>query len=158
MRKHFYPFISVLVVLFDQLTKHLVRNFIDPFETIKVLPFLHLISIRNEGAAFGLFKGFGNVTFIIVSIAAIMFVIYLMLKSNEDKLGLSLILGGAIGNLIDRVISGSVTDFIDVFAGRLHWPAFNVADSALTIGLAVMIVRSVFYLKKGEKADVSGIN
>jgi signal peptidase II len=158
MRTHFYPFISVLVVLFDQLTKHLVRNFIDPFETIKVLPFLHLISIRNEGAAFGLFKGFGNVTFIIVSIVAIMFVLYLMLKSDEDKLGLSLILGGAIGNLIDRVISGSVTDFIDVFAGRFHWPAFNVADSALSIGLAVMIVRSVFYLKKGEKADVSGIN
>lgn len=158
MRKHFYPFISVLVVLFDQLTKHLVRNFIDPFETIKVLPFLHLISIRNEGAAFGLFKGFGNVTFIVVSIVAIMFVLYLMLKSDEDKLGLSLILGGAIGNLIDRVISGSVTDFIDVFAGRFHWPAFNIADSALTIGLAVMIVRSVFYLKKGEKADVSGIN
>lgn len=158
MRKHLYPFISVLVVLFDQLTKHLVRNFIDPFETIKVLPFLHLISIRNEGAAFGLFKGFGNVTFIVVSIVAIMFVLYLMLKSDEDKLGLSLILGGAIGNLIDRIISGSVTDFIDVFAGRFHWPAFNVADSALTIGLAVMIVRSVFYLKKGEKADVSGIN
>lgn len=158
MRMHLYPLISVLVVLFDQLTKHLVRNFIGPYETIKILPFLRLISIRNEGAAFGLFKGFGNVTFIIVSIVAIIFVLYLMLKSNDDKLGLSLILGGAIGNLIDRVISGSVTDFIDVFAGRFHWPAFNVADSALTVGLALLIVRSFFYLKKGEKADVSGIN
>ena len=118
---------------------------IDPFET--KAPFLHLISIRN-GRASAYLGGFGNVTFIAVSIVMIMSVIlYLMLK-REDKLGLSLIPEATA--IYSRVISGSVTDFTDVFAGRFHWPAFNVADSALSIGLAVMIVRSVFiwYRKK----------
>lgn len=151
-------FIALLVVVLDQTTKYLARNFIHAFETIMVLPFLQLISIRNEGAAFGLFKGLGNITFIIISVVAVAFILYLIFKSSEDKLGLSLILGGATGNLIDRIFFGNVTDFIDVFAGRLHWPAFNIADSALTVGLAVMLMKLLFHINKGEKADASGIN
>lgn len=151
MKSPFYFLIAILVVLLDQITKFLARSLIGPFETIKVFPFLHLVSVRNEGAAFGLFKGFGNIPFILISLIAVIVVIVLLIRGKEDRFGLALILGGAIGNMIDRITLGSVTDFVDVFAGRFHWPAFNVADSALTIGLVVMVVSSFFHLKQQEK-------
>ena len=151
MKSPFYFLIAILVVLLDQITKFLARSLIGPFETIKVFPFLHLVSVRNEGAAFGLFKGFGNIPFILISLIAVIVVIVLLIRGKEDRFGLALILGGAIGNMIDRITLGSVTDFVDVFAGRLHWPAFNVADSALTIGLVVMVVSSFVQLKQQEK-------
>jgi len=151
MKSPLYFLIAILVVLLDQITKFLARSLIGPFETIKVFPFLHLVSVRNEGAAFGLFKGFGNIPFILISLIAVIVVIVLLIRGKEDRFGLALILGGAIGNMIDRITLGSVTDFVDVFAGRLHWPAFNVADSALTIGLVVMVVSSFFHLKQQEK-------
>lgn len=136
----------------DQLTKYIARATIPPFESIQVLPFLHLVSVRNTGAAFGMFKVFGNTIFVIISLAAIVFVLFLLLRGMEDKLALALILGGAIGNLIDRVAYSHVTDFIDVFAGRFHWPAFNIADSALTIGILLMIVRAFFQTKSLKTA------
>jgi signal peptidase II len=151
MKSPLYFLIAILVVLLDQITKFLARSLIGPFETIKVFPFLHLVSVRNEGAAFGLFKGFGNIPFILISLIAVIVVIVLLIRGKEDRFGLALILGGAIGNMIDRITLGSVTDFVDVFAGRLHWPAFNVADSALTIGLVVMVVSSFVQLKQQEK-------
>ena len=151
MKSPLYFLIAILVVLLDQITKFLARSLIGPFETIKVFPFLHLVSVRNEGAAFGLFKGFGNIPFILISLIAVIVVIVLLIRGKEDRFGLALILGGAIGNMIDRITMGSVTDFVDVFAGRFHWPAFNVADSALTIGLVVMVVSSFVQLKQQEK-------
>lgn len=158
MKIHIYFLSAAIVALLDQTTKHLVRTFIEPFETIRVLPFLNIINIRNEGAAFGMFRGLGNTMFIVISVVAIIFVIYLILRGNEDKPGLSLILGGAAGNLLDRIFFGSVIDFIDVFAGRFHWPAFNVADSALTIGIVVMLIRSFSDLFRKVNTGVSGIN
>src|SRR3990172_12378895 len=104
MKKSLYFLIALFIVLFDQITKYLARSFIGTSETIKISPFLHLVNVRNEGAAFGLLKGFGNMTFIIVSLTAMIFVSYLLLKNKEDRFGLSLILGGAAGNLIDRII------------------------------------------------------
>jgi len=151
MKSHLYFLIAILVVLLDQITKLLARSFIGPFDTIKVSPFLHLVSVRNEGAAFGLFKGFGNIPFIAISLIAAMVVIVLLVRGKEERFGLALILGGAIGNMIDRITMGSVTDFVDVFVGRFHWPAFNVADSALTVGLVVMVVGSFIHLKQKEK-------
>ncbi|GAB4411722.1 MAG: signal peptidase II [Thermodesulfovibrionales bacterium] len=143
-----YLFTALVVVFLDQITKYLVRGIIDPFETIKVLPFLQLVNVRNEGAAFGLLKGLGNTTFMVISLIAIVFVLYLLIKGKDDGPGLSFILGGAAGNLIDRAFFGNVTDFIDLFAGRLHWPAFNIADSALTLGLLLMLLRSIFHRQK----------
>lgn len=158
MKIHIYFLSAAIVALLDQTTKHLVRTFVGHFETIRVLPFLNIINIMNEGAAFGMFRGLGNTMFIVISIVAIIFVIYLILRSNEDKSGLSLILGGAAGNLLDRIFFGSVIDFIDVFAGRFHWPAFNVADSALTIGIVVLLIRSFSDLFRKVKTGVPGIN
>jgi signal peptidase II len=151
MKIPLYFLIAILVVLLDQITKFLVRSLIGPFDTIKVLPFLHLVSVRNEGAAFGMFKGFGNTPFIAISLIAVIVIIVLLVKGRENRFALALILGGATGNMIDRITMGSVTDFVDVFAGRFHWPAFNVADSSLTIGLAVMLVSSFIQLRQKEK-------
>lgn len=144
MKNTVYLLTAVLVILSDQITKYIARDSIAHYETIRVLPFLQLVNVRNEGAAFGLFRGIGNVAFIIISVIAIVLVLVLLLRNREERLGLSLILGGAAGNLIDRIFFGSVTDFIDVFVGRFHWPAFNIADSALTIGLILMIYGSIF--------------
>ncbi|MGD1076311.1 MAG: signal peptidase II [Thermodesulfovibrionales bacterium] len=150
MKNPLYFLSALAVIIIDQLTKYVVRTSLQPFETIRVLPFLQLVSVRNEGAAFGLFKGMGNTAFILISIAAIILIAYLMARGKEDRFGLSLILGGAVGNLLDRIVFGKVTDFIDVFAGSLHWPAFNVADSSLTVGLIVIVLTSLFHSKKGE--------
>jgi len=152
MKKYPYFLVALLVVLLDQITKYLARSFIGSFETIKILPFLQLVSVRNEGAAFGMFKSFGNTAFIVISLVAMLFVCYLLIKSREDRLGLSFILGGAAGNLIDRVVFRNVTDFIDVFAGRFHWPAFNIADSALTVGLAILLMGSLFHHRRESGA------
>jgi len=149
-----YIITSLIIVLLDQGTKHLVRTMIRPFETINLLPFLQLVHIRNEGAAFGLFRSIGNVSFIIISIIAIAVVSYLMIREKRDRFNLSLILGGAVGNLIDRLIYGNVTDFIDVYAGRFHWPAFNVADSALTIGISLIFLAHLKDLIWKKQPDV----
>lgn len=148
MKSYICLLITAVVVIADQVSKYLVRNFISPFDTINVLPFLNIVSVRNRGAAFGMFRSFGNIPFIVISLAAIIFVLYLLLQKtaalkpnyiNIYKIALALILGGAIGNLIDRIFIGSVVDFIDVFAGGYHWYTFNIADSALTIGMILML-------------------
>jgi signal peptidase II len=145
--------IALLIVLLDQASKYLVRHAIEPFGAIAVFPFLHLVNIRNKGAAFGLFMDLGNSFFIVLSIAALVTVCVLLSRTGIQllsRLGLAFILGGAAGNLIDRVFFGSVVDFIDIFIGRYHWPAFNVADSAITIGLFLLLFSTEFKKKVPE--------
>jgi signal peptidase II len=138
--------ITGAVIFLDQITKHLIINNLSFYDSIEVFPFLHIVSLRNAGAAFGSFKSFGSGFFIAISIGAILFVINLLIKGMYNTFGLSLVLGGAIGNLIDRIRFGNVVDFVDFNIGSFHWPAFNVADSALTIGIALMFLTS--FLKK----------
>lgn len=133
-----------LIIISDQITKALANTYISPLRPIKLLPFLQLVNVRNEGAAFGLMSALGNKFFIVVSFIAIGFIIALLIKNKDSILSLALILGGAVGNLIDRLFLGYVRDFIDVFIGRYHWPAFNVADSSLTIGIFLLIVSPLF--------------
>jgi len=139
VKKPLYVLIIVTsVVVLDQLTKYLVSTYISPFDSIEIFPFLHLVHIHNTGAAFGMFKHLGGGFFILLSIVAIIIVLSLLKKSTYSRFGLSLVLGGAIGNLIDRIRFGKVVDFIDFSVGDFHWPAFNVADSSLTIGMSVI--------------------
>lgn len=148
MKRLFYvSIIALLIIMIDQITKHLVLKYMNPFESIEILPVLHLIVVSNKGGAFGMFKGIGSTLFIGVSIVAIIFVIWLLTRIKESYVGLSLIMGGAIGNLIDRLHYGWVVDFIDFSIGKFHWPAFNVADSALTIGVIVVLLTSKFHRK-----------
>lgn len=132
-------FISFIVLL-DQATKFLARTYINPMESIGLLPVLNLVSVRNRGAAFGMFSSLGNSFFIAVSVAAILFMFWVIVTAKEDYRVFSLLAGGAMGNLIDRLTLGYVVDFIDFTVSGHHWPAFNVADSALTIGITFMLI------------------
>jgi signal peptidase II len=144
MKRASYVFSVVFSVVFlDQIMKYLIINYVSPFDSIDIFPFLHIVSVRNTGAAFGSFKGFGSGGFIAISVIAIIFVINLLRKRMYNTFALSLVLGGAIGNLIDRVLYGKVVDFVDLNVGRFHWPAFNVADSALTVGIVVILITSI---------------
>lgn len=133
--------------MLDQLTKYLAGKYIDPAGSIILLPVLQLVNIRNKGAAFGMGGAMGNGFFIALALIAIGFVGYMLVKRMEDPIGLSLILSGAAGNLTDRIVYGSVRDFIDAHIGSHHWPAFNVADSALTVGVGIILLRTLLAKK-----------
>jgi signal peptidase II len=153
MRRATSFYIAFIIVLLDQASKYIVRHAIEPSGAVKVFPFLYLVNIRNRGAAFGLFKNLGNSFFIVLSVAALIVVCVLLSRRGihlPGRLGLTLILGGAGGNLVDRVLFGSVVDFIDVFVGRYHWPAFNVADSAITVGLFLLLFSTEFKKRRPE--------
>lgn len=132
----------------DQLTKQLIINTIMPYEAVYVLPFFNIVNVANKGAAFGSFQALGNPFFIVVSLIAIAIVIFLMVKEKENPLALSFILGGAFGNLIDRLRYGFVVDFLDFFLGKYHWPAFNVADSFLSMGVTLMIITYILAARR----------
>jgi signal peptidase II len=144
MKRSAYVLLIVLsVIVLDQITKYLIATYLAPFDSIEVFPFLHIVNVRNTGAAFGSFRNVGSSFFIVISVIAIIFVISLLVKRTYNYVGLSLVLGGAIGNLIDRILYGKVVDFIDFSAGSFHWPAFNVADSSLTVGIAAILLASI---------------
>jgi signal peptidase II len=145
MRNRPTPFflVSLIVLMLDQATKYLVVEHVLPSGAIPVLPFLNLVYVENIGSAFGLFKSLGNAFFVAISFAAIMAVAVIMLKEPSHRLSFSLVLGGAAGNLLDRLMRGYVVDFIDVYVGRFHWPSFNIADSALTVGIIILAAGSL---------------
>ncbi|MBN1622200.1 MAG: signal peptidase II [Endomicrobiales bacterium] len=141
----------LLIILADQITKYLVRTNLFLGQSIPITPFFRLTYITNTGIAFGLFRG-ANIFFIVLAIV-ILTVFYFWIKKNKDvlsdwmKISFALIFAGAIGNLIDRIVRGSVIDFLDFHIRQYSWPAFNVADSCITIG-GVILFFSVLKLKK----------
>jgi signal peptidase II len=144
MKRSAYVILIVAsVIILDQITKHLIAAYLSPLDSVEVFPFLHIVNVRNTGAAFGSFRNVGSSFFIVISVLAIIFVITLLAKRTYNYVGLSLVLGGAIGNLTDRMLYGKVVDFLDFSVGSFHWPAFNVADSALTVGIAVILLTSL---------------
>jgi signal peptidase II len=140
--------IALAVIALDQLTKYWIHQVLTYGQTIELLPFLNLVLVYNRGAAFSFLSdqaGWQNTFFIAVAAVASGWVLYLLAQHPRKRLfslALALILGGAIGNLIDRVVMGAVIDFIDVHWAGYHWPAFNVADSAITCGAAALILAS----------------
>ena len=139
--------IGSIVLFLDQVTKALVHGQMTLYQSIEIVPnFFHLTYLRNTGAAFGFLAGSRSplriIFFILISSMAIGCIFYLLknlrLGQNTFAASLSLILGGAIGNLIDRLRMGEVIDFLDFHWYAHHWPAFNVADSAITIGVLLL--------------------
>ena len=135
--------ISLSVVFIDQTTKVLVRNFINEGDTWpENFNLLFISHIENTGAAFGIFQEYSNVL-TIITFFTLIGLLYFMLKmsfvSHWQNLGLTLILGGAIGNFLDRLIRGSVTDFID----PIYYPAFNIADSSIVIGTGLILLFAI---------------
>lgn len=147
-----------MVVLGDQLTKYLIEATLRLGEVRPVIPgFMNLTLVLNPGAAFGLLAEMGasfrGAFFITVSVGAIAFILGYRWRCPQmgrlPALGLSLILGGAIGNLVDRLRIGLVIDFLDFYYRAYHWPAFNVADSAISIGVGLMLLE-ILVERRGE--------
>jgi signal peptidase II len=144
MKRIIYVLLIVATVIaLDQITKYMIVTSFHTHDSIEIFPFLNIVNVRNTGAAFGMFRSLGSGFFIIISLAAIIFVVNLIMRNAYNFIGLSLILGGAVGNLIDRLFYGKVVDFIDFSVGNFHWPAFNVADSSLTIGIGIILITSL---------------
>ena len=142
-------FASAAVVALDQLSKWLVQQLLGVGQSISVLPVFDLVLVYNTGAAFSFLSsapGWQHELFVGIALAASALIVYLLRKHPHDRMfcfALSLILGGAIGNLIDRLALGAVVDFLLLHAMGYHWPAFNLADSAITCGAGLLIWHSL---------------
>jgi signal peptidase II len=148
--------LSVVVVGTDQLTKFLALKYLVRHSPVEVLPFLNFTLTFNTGAAFGFLNnapGWQNIFFIAVATLASTLIFFMLKNATVHerflKVGLALILGGAVGNVIDRLLYGHVIDFIDVVFGSWHFWTFNVADSAISIG-AVFLIWDAFFVKKSS--------
>ncbi len=158
MRKY-HIIIAGLIVLCDRMTKWLVSQKISLHDSVDVIPgIFRLTHVQNQGAAFGLFSDSTSewkvAMLIMFSIAALAVVSALLWKNgnamNATAIALSLVFGGALGNLWDRVMSGRVIDFLDFYVGSHHWPAFNIADSAIVVG-ALLLLSEIFLAPQEEK-------
>lgn len=152
MRK-FYFLIALFVVLLDRMTKWAVAKDISLHDGIQVIPgFFRLTHIENRGAAFGLFAEspaeWKIALLVMFSIVALVVVSALLWRNSHTVtttgIGLALILGGAVGNLWDRLLNGRVVDFLLFYVGRYQWPAFNVADSAIVCGAGLLVIEILF--------------
>jgi signal peptidase II len=141
--------LSALVIVLDQLTKWLMSSWLELYDTVAVVPYFNLTLAHNYGAAFsflasagGWQRWFFTVLAVVVSIVLTIWMKRLKANARLEAISLALILGGAIGNVIDRVMHGYVIDFLDVYVGTYHWPAFNIADSAICVGAVLLILDS----------------
>ena len=163
MRKYHF-LIAALVVVFDRLAKWVVDKNIALHESVAVVPgFFHLTHVENRGAAFGLFAESPSewkiAVLVLFSLVALVVVSALLWKNSHAMtttgVGLALILGGALGNLWDRLVSGQVVDFLDFYVGSYHWPAFNLADSAIVVGALLLVTEILFSKSPSEQKAVS---
>ena len=150
-----FPFIGLLIVLADQLSKTWIRANLDLGQSLFDIGFLRIIRVHNTGAAFGLFQGHSFALIIVACIGIIVLLTGVLLSHRylpfldniRGKSALGLVLGGMVGNLIDRLCFGYVTDFIDFKV----WPAFNIADSAVNVGVIIVLVYVLFHHSWAEK-------
>ncbi len=141
--------VSGIVLLVDQVTKIWVSKSMGLRESIEIIPYFQLTYVHNLGAAFSFLSdagGWQRWFFVILSAGASLFITVWLWRLSRSMVlqawGLALVLGGAVGNLVDRVIYGYVIDFLDVYYQHWHWPVFNVADSAITVGVILLLIES----------------
>ena len=148
MNKKYFPLIIIfsIIVLIDQITKFYIASNFELYQSVEIIKgFFNITYIRNSGVAFGMFsnlKGsFIQIVFIAIYIIAIISIIILYRETHGySHIALSLIFSGAIGNLIDRIFRGEVVDFMDFHWQNYHWPAFNVADSCISVGVGLLMI------------------
>ena len=148
-----YLWLSLAIIIADQISKTLMVNWLDLYERVAVLPFFNLTLAHNTGAAFSFLAGAGGffvALAVVISAVLVIWMKRLAASARLEAVSLALIIGGAIGNVIDRLIYGYVIDFLDVYVGSYHWPAFNIADSAICIGAVLLIIDS--FRKPAAKA------
>lgn len=148
--------LSLFIVALDQSSKWVVDHTLQLYQSVPLMPSFQLTYLRNEGAAFSFLSSAGGwqrwffVALALTSSVAIgIWLGRLNRTQTREAIGWALVLGGAIGNLIDRLLWGYVIDFLDVYYGNWHWPAFNVADSAITVGVGLLLL-DAFRTPKSE--------
>jgi len=158
MKKIILVLITVVAIFtLDRITKNIIeKNFLPMEKRVVIKNFFDITYIRNTGVAFGMLSNsppsVRTVILSITSIIALGFIIYLLIKTPSQNrfflISLSIILGGATGNIFDRFVYGSVVDFLDFYILNYHWPAFNVADIAITVGVGLILLTTLFSNKK----------
>lgn len=148
--------LAAIIVLVDQVTKNLVERNFDYGDVKAITGFFNLVLTYNKGAAFSFLasaSGWQAHFLTVVGIAASLFILYLLGRHGNQRLfslALALILGGAIGNVIDRIAYGHVIDFLDFHAGGWHWPAFNIADSAIVGGAILLVMDELLRVRRAK--------
>ena len=150
-------FVSAILVLADQISKTIVVKTMSLYESIPVIQnFFHFTYITNDGMAFGINFPFGYYIFTSLSVLLTLFLFWYLWSVRTHsiviRLGISFIIAGAIGNLIDRIFLGAVIDFLDFMIGNFHWYVFNLADSYVTVGMVLVLIDSIILEKKRESA------
>lgn len=151
--------VAVVVTIIDQVSKHLLKSLLTDRISIEVIPgFFDLVTVWNRGVSFGMLSGDGalppwvlSAVAVAISIALFLWLTRITLRWTAMAIGL--VIGGAVGNVIDRALWGAVFDFADFHVGGWHWPAFNVADAAIVLGVAALLVESVFRPQEGRRRD-----
>lgn len=157
MKLHTSLAIALIILVIDLLTKRWVESSLFFGQQIPITSFFNLVLTYNAGAAFSFLSeesGWQRWFLSSIAVGASIFIVYLLHKNKDQKLlclSLSMILGGALGNLWDRITLGHVVDFLDFYIGSYHWPAFNVADAAIVVGAALLIIES--FQNKDEFKD-----
>lgn len=148
------------IVILDQLTKYMVRTLMSPYRSLPIVPgFFDLVYVLNKGGAFGIWsslpsflRGIIFISFSFVAVLILLIIYWKLDHAQMTRFGIAFLLGGAIGNLLDRLRWGMVVDFFDFYLGNYHWPAFNVADIAICLGLGLVFLD---LLKKEDAQDIS---
>lgn len=146
--------IAAAIVLLDQGTKALVVHYLPEYDSLWLLPWLNLTSLRNTGAAFSMFTNAPGLVFIGLAAAVSIGILVWLYRHPQapklEALAFSLIMGGAVGNAIDRGVHGYVIDFIDFHIGAWHFAAFNIADSAITVGAGLLLLDAVLQYRRAQ--------
>lgn len=152
--------LSVAVIALDQITKQLVVRYLDWYDVVPVIPNLNLVHMKNTGAAFSMLSNAPPAFFVLLGTAVSIGILWWLRRNPRGQTllatALSLIMGGAMGNVIDRVTRGHVVDFIDFYVGSWHFAAFNVADTAISIGTAFLILDMLLDWWRTRRAEKAG--
>jgi len=150
-----WTWLSLLVIVLDQITKQLATATLNYAEPVAVMPLFNLTLMHNTGAAFSFLSqagGWQRWFFAAIALLVSVGIIFWLKRLSSDKLwealALALVMGGAIGNVVDRIVYGYVIDFLDFYYDAWHWPAFNVADMAIVVGAAILIIDSLWPRKQ----------
>lgn len=163
MKRLLWVSIIANVFFLDIFTKLLVKRFVPFYGELVVIPgFLSITNIVNRGTVFGFFSTYGRsplyFLFLILSILAFILILYVFFKTPSSEIisnfSFSLIIGGALGNIFDRIVNGGVTDFIDIYFKSFRWPTFNLADTFITMG-AILIIGEMILLRKRRVCSLS---
>lgn len=151
---------TAAVIVLDQIAKQLVVRQLQWFDVVPLLPHLNLVHMKNTGAAFSMMSDASPVLFVLLGVAVSIGILIWLRRHPRDQhlvaVALSLIMGGALGNVIDRVTRGHVVDFIDFYVGNWHFAAFNVADMAISCGAALLILDMLLDMRRRKPAGMAG--